>query len=90
MKINFNSSSKYLFAIFILLIISSFGLLSFFLYNNFYLALSEGKTVYISSSDIAFQKINSDLFAKIIGKINEKNKTSPTDLGVIKDPFLPY
>jgi hypothetical protein len=86
----FNLPSKYVFIGFILIIVISFVFLGLFLYDNFYLALSEGKTVYISSSDIAFQKINSELFDKIITKINEKINPAPEDWSKIKDPFLYY
>ena len=90
MKFKLNLLSKYLFLIIIILIIISYSFMGYFLYKNFYQAIYLSEPIYISGSDIALQRINTNLLNQVIAKIEEKNKGKEVDWNTVKNPFIPY
>lgn len=90
MKFKLNLPSKYLFLITIILIIISYSFMGYFLYKNFYQAIYLSGPIYLSGSDIALQRINTNLLNQVIAKIEEKNKGKEVNWNTVKNPFILY
>ncbi|MBI5731760.1 MAG: hypothetical protein HY982_00165 [Candidatus Magasanikbacteria bacterium] len=69
------------------LILASFIFFLFFLYQRFYLTLTQAEEIIVLKSQLAVETLDLDLFAKI-KKRAEKRRAAPSlDWSKIKNPF---
>ncbi|MEA3272522.1 MAG: hypothetical protein U9P90_02535 [Patescibacteria group bacterium] len=73
-------------AIFILLIL----VLSFFLYENIYTAITQSEEIVILQGQLALKPVDISLFRKISKRIEAKKARAEIMLDELKNPFLPY
>ncbi|MCX6779035.1 MAG: hypothetical protein NTU97_02280 [Candidatus Magasanikbacteria bacterium] len=70
-------------------ITSTFIILVFFLYNKFYLTLTQAEEIIILKSQLAVDALNLDLFQKVQKFEESRQTTSTLDLNNLKNPFAP-
>jgi hypothetical protein len=71
------------------LIIATFIILIIFLYNRFYLTLTQAEEIIILKSQLAVDMLNLDLFQKIQKFEEVRNSTSTVSFNEIKNLFTP-
>jgi len=71
------------------LIASTFIILVFFLYNKFYLTLTQAEEIIILKSQLSVDALNLDLFQKIQKFEDSRQTTSTLDLNNLQNPFGP-
>lgn len=69
------------------LIAATFIILIFFLYNKFYLTLTQAEEIIILKSQLAVDALNLDLFQKIQKFEEIRSATSTLDLNNLQNPF---
>ena len=73
----------------IAIIASTFIILIFFLYNKFYLTLTQAEEIIILKSQLAVDSLNIDLFQKIQKFEETRLATSTPSFNDLKNPFAP-
>ncbi|HPV70803.1 MAG TPA: hypothetical protein PKY08_02815 [Candidatus Magasanikbacteria bacterium] len=69
------------------LIVSVSIILVFFLYNKFYLTLTQAEEIIILKSQMAINSLNLDLFQKVKTFETNRQATSTLDFNSLKNPF---
>jgi len=82
----FHSSSWGILVIFIILI----SILSFFLYNNIYKAITQSEEIVVLQGQLALEPVDISLFRTILGRIENKKIGQTINFDNLKNPFLPY
>lgn len=85
MKINFGKIKFLLYLATALIIISVFGYLSLFLYENFYQVITQSEEILVLQKKVAIDTIDIEKFNEVIEKIKEKTKKGY--LGKVSNPF---
>lgn len=67
------------------IVLSAIAYVSLFLYQNFYLTITQSKEIMILQKKVITGTVNTNQFDKIIKKINEKNNNNNNS--EIKNPF---
>lgn len=73
----------------IALLSASFILTLWFLYQRFYLTLTQAEEILILKSQLAVENLDAGLFNSIKNREEEKTKAPSLKWEEIKDPFLP-
>lgn len=71
------------------LILISFLILVFFLYQRFYLTLTQAEEIIVLKSQLALDTLNLELFRKIENNAARQKKSS-LDWAKLRNPFLPF
>ncbi len=90
MPIKLTIKSKYLFYLIMTIILVSFYFLGIFLYENFYLAIAQSSQIYLSSSELALQRVDLNRLVEVVTKIDKKTAPTQIDWTKVKNPFRPY
>jgi len=70
------------------LILATFVLTLWFLYQKFYLTLTQAEEIIILKSQLAVQDLDYTLYTKINNQILAKTQQSPYNWEAIKNPFI--
>ena len=79
--------TRYVYYIFITIIIMGLGFNAFFLYNEFYKTMTEAEVVYMLSSQVSFEIVNINLWEKIEENIKYKKTPAFTGEEILNNPF---
>lgn len=65
-------------------------ILSFFIYKNIYLAITQNEEIIILQGQLALEPVDISLFRSILSKIEQKKIGLDLEEELIKNPFRPY
>ena len=80
--------TRYVYYIFITIVIVGLGFNMFFLYNGFYKTMTEAEVVYMLRSEVSFEIVNINLWEKIEENIKYKKTPAFTGEEVFNNPFV--
>ncbi|MFH1456871.1 MAG: hypothetical protein ABIF17_02010 [Patescibacteria group bacterium] len=79
--------TRYIYYIFVLLLLVGLGFNISFLYNDFYKTMAQAEVVYILRSQVSFEIVNINLWDAIEDKIKHKKTPSFKGEEILNNPF---
>jgi len=80
--------SRFIFYITSGLILFSLGFTVYFLYNDFYKAITQAEVIYILRSEVSFEVVNAPLWQKIKNNLDIKQTPTIANTTDIQNPFM--